>query len=60
MHDAARSSDLALLSWPAPLFAFQEAGIARLIASKNLLLADEMGLGKTIQVIAAIRLLFAQ
>jgi len=60
MSDGRWNSVPAYLTWPAPLFAYQEDGIARLIASKNLLLADEMGLGKTIQVIAAIRLLFAQ
>lgn len=60
MSDAGPNRGLASLSWPAPLFAFQQAGIERLISSKNLLLADEMGLGKTIQVVAAVRLLFAQ
>jgi SNF2 family DNA or RNA helicase len=47
------------LSWPRPFFAYQRAGIEALVQREALLLADEMGLGKTIQVIAALRRLFA-
>jgi SNF2 family DNA or RNA helicase len=60
MNDAGPDGRVASLSWPAPLFTFQKEGIERLLISDTLLLADEMGLGKTIQVIAAIRVLFAQ
>jgi SNF2 family DNA or RNA helicase len=42
------------------LHEFQEAGVARLLASDATLLADEMGLGKTIQAIAALRILVRQ
>ncbi len=45
------------LTWRAPLPAYQQAGIARLLAQPGVLLADEMGLGKTIQTIGALRLL---
>jgi SNF2 family DNA or RNA helicase len=44
------------LAWRHPLFAYQQAGIARL-AQGSLLLADDMGLGKTIQAIGALRVL---
>ncbi len=39
---------------------FQNDGVRTLIGSERLLLADDMGLGKTVQVIAALRMLFAQ
>lgn len=45
------------LAWRAPLPPYQQAGIARLLASPGVLLADEMGLGKTIQAIGALRVL---
>jgi len=45
------------LAWRAPLPAYQQAGIARLLAAPGVLLADEMGLGKTIQAIGALRVL---
>ncbi|MFQ3668007.1 MAG: DEAD/DEAH box helicase [Fimbriimonadaceae bacterium] len=48
------------LTWPGPLYPFQAQGVEALISRPYLLLADDMGLGKTIQVLAAIRLLFAQ
>ncbi len=48
------------LDWRHKLHDFQEAGIARLLASDATLLADEMGLGKTIQAIAALRILVRQ
>ncbi len=44
------------LNWRHDLFAFQQAGIARLVAG-SALLADDMGLGKTIQAIGALRVL---
>ena len=44
------------LEWRHPLFAYQRAGIARLVQG-SALLADEMGLGKTIQAIGALRVL---
>jgi len=44
-------------AWRAPLPAYQQAGIARLLAAPGVLLADEMGLGKTIQAIGALRVL---
>jgi len=44
-------------TWRAPLPPYQQAGIARLLASPGVLLADEMGLGKTIQAIGALRVL---
>jgi SNF2 family DNA or RNA helicase len=47
------------LTWPHPLFPYQVNGVRALISKPSLLLADEMGLGKTIQVIAALRCLFA-
>lgn len=47
------------LSWPRPLFPYQRTGVRALLSNSSLLLADEMGLGKTIQVIAALRCLFA-
>lgn len=46
------------LTWRHDLFAFQQAGIARLVAG-SVLLADDMGLGKTIQAIGALRALGA-
>ena len=39
---------------------FQQEGVSALINNDRLLLADDMGLGKTIQVIAALRILFAR
>lgn len=45
------------LVWPSPLFAYQKAGIERLLRERSLLLSDEMGLGKTVQVVAALRIL---
>ena len=48
------------LDWRAPLLAYQQEGIARLLAAPGLLLADEMGLGKTIQAIGALRVLLRQ
>jgi SNF2 family DNA or RNA helicase len=48
------------LDWPHPLFAYQKAGIDKLVKDSSVLLADEMGLGKTIQAIAALRLLVLQ
>ncbi|MGH7068986.1 MAG: SNF2-related protein, partial [Acetobacteraceae bacterium] len=55
---SARRSETAFgLAWPAPFFAYQSAGIERLLEASALLLADEMGLGKTIQAIAALRIL---
>lgn len=48
------------LGWPCPLFAYQKAGIEKLIGASSLLLADEMGLGKTIQAIAALRILIGR
>ncbi len=45
------------LAWPAPLPAYQQTGIRRLLDAPGVLLADEMGLGKTIQAIGALRLL---
>jgi SNF2 family DNA or RNA helicase len=45
------------LDWPHPLFAYQKAGIDKLVNDSSILLADEMGLGKTIQAVAALRLL---
>ena len=48
------------LEWPDDLMPFQNAGVRTLISSDRLLLADDMGLGKTVQVIAALRMLFAQ
>lgn len=39
------------LDWPHPLFAYQKAGIDKLVKDSAVLLADEMGLGKTIQAI---------
>jgi SNF2 family DNA or RNA helicase len=47
------------LAWPHPLFPYQVTGVRALISKPSLLLADEMGLGKTIQVIAALRCMFA-
>ena len=49
-----------LLEWPDDLMPFQNDGVRTLIGSERLLLADDMGLGKTVQVIAALRMLFAQ
>jgi SNF2-related domain len=40
------------LDWPHPLFAYQKAGIDKLVNDSSVLLADEMGLGKTIQAVA--------
>jgi SNF2 family DNA or RNA helicase len=48
------------LAWPAPLPAYQQEGIARLLAEPGVLLADEMGLGKTIQAIGALRVLLGR
>ena len=48
------------LEWPDDLMPFQNDGVRTLIGSERLLLADDMGLGKTVQVIAALRMLFAQ
>lgn len=48
------------LDWPHPLFAYQKAGIDKLVKDSSVLLADEMGLGKTIQAVAALRLLVRQ
>ncbi len=45
------------LAWPGAFFAYQTAGIGRLLRESSVLLADEMGLGKTVQAIAAIRIL---
>ncbi len=47
------------LTWPHSLFPYQRTGVRALLSKPSLLLADEMGLGKTIQVIAALRCLFA-
>lgn len=47
------------LAWRHPLFAYQQAGIARLVQG-SALLADEMGLGKTVQAIGALRVLGAE
>jgi len=48
------------LEWPHSLFAYQKAGIDKLLKDSSVLLADEMGLGKTIQAIAALRLLVGE
>jgi SNF2 family DNA or RNA helicase len=45
------------LGWRAPLPAYQQTGIRRLLEQPGVLLADEMGLGKTIQAIGALRVL---
>jgi SNF2 family DNA or RNA helicase len=45
------------IKWPSRLFAYQKAGIDRLICEPSVLLADEMGLGKTVQAVAALRVL---
>ena len=57
MHLAAPASQPWGLAWRAPLPAYQQAGIARLLGAPGVLLADEMGLGKTIQAIGALRVL---
>ena len=49
-----------VLEWPGDLMPFQEHGVGALIASNRLLLADDMGLGKTLQVIVALRVMFAR
>src|SRR6266571_4990696 len=48
------------LEWPHSLFAYQKAGIDKLLKDSSVLLADEMGLGKTIQAVAALRLLVGE
>jgi SNF2 family DNA or RNA helicase len=48
------------LDWPHPLFAYQKAGIDKLVRDSSVLLTDEMGLGKTIQAVAALRVLVGQ
>jgi superfamily II DNA or RNA helicase len=42
----------ALKSLKRPLYAYQQEGVARFLATGRLLLADDMGLGKTAQAIA--------
>lgn len=49
-----------ILEWPSPLHPYQQAGVATLVNSRELLLADDMGLGKTIQAIGALRVLILQ
>lgn len=43
-----------------PLFSYQQAGAAHLVAVGRAMLADDMGLGKTVQAIAACELLRAR
>src|SRR5207248_4412598 len=49
---------LGRLSWPRPLYPFQNEGVAFLYAREGALLADEMGLGKTVESLAGLTLLF--
>jgi len=41
-------------AWKRRLFAYQEEGVARFLATGRLLLADDMGLGKTTQALAIV------
>jgi hypothetical protein len=43
-----------------PLYAYQQEGVRRFLATGRLLIADDMGLGKTAQAIAACHLLFRE
>ncbi len=47
----------ALRTLKRPLYAYQEEGVRRFLASGRLLIADDMGLGKTAQAIAACHIL---
>ena len=48
------------LEWPGELMPFQMDGVRALMGNDRLLLADDMGLGKTLQVIVALRVMFAR